>query len=483
MGRLRGEGEGRSFWDNMSLKKAFFLLSVCGVLVSAALLWLVWVFCAGMRREYPSGGIAIYPDGTMAELEKPTKEEAQIQEILTVIPFAAGVFLPILSLGVAGVIFYRWKLKTPIALLREGTERIRRHDLDFTFPSAGGDELGEVCCAFEQMRAELEKTNRELWRQSEERRRLNAAFAHDLRNPVTVLKGTVRLLKENRQDSRAIERLEAYTMRIEQYIEAMSSVQKLEQIPVRKEEVPLSILCGELEETARLLCPSLAVEVSCAAGGESRSGEAERSPRGEGDDEAERSLGGEGEDEMERSLIGEGGSRDGRSRGREGGSEAERSPRGEDDDEAERSLIGEGGYGAERGRRAGKSRRLEKESGDGKKREKADERKVALDHGIFLTVAENLICNAARFAEKEIKIALEVQDNTLMLSVADDGPGFSEKMLKEGPKPFGREEGESRHFGMGLYSSSLLCGKQGGDLRLENREKGGALVTACFDNS
>ncbi len=447
MGRVRGEGEGRSFWDNMSLKKAFFLLSVCGVLVSAALLWLVWVFCAGMRREYPSGGIAIYPDGTMAELEKPTKEEAQIQEILTVIPFAAGVFLPVLSLGVAGVIFYRWKLKTPIALLREGTERIRRHDLDFTFPPAGGDELGEVCCAFEQMRAELEKTNRELWRQSEERRRLNAAFAHDLRNPVTVLKGTVRLLKENRQDSRAIERLEAYTMRIEQYIEAMSSVQKLEQIPVRKEEVPLSILCGELEETARLLCPSLAVEVSCAAGGESRSGEAERSPRGEGDDEAERRLGGEGEDEVERSLI------------------------------------GKGGYGAERGRRAGKSRRLEKESGDGKKREKADERKVALDHGIFLTVAENLTCNAARFAEKEIKIALVVQDNTLMLSVADDGPGFSEKMLKEGPKPFGREEGESRHFGMGLYSSSLLCGKQGGDLRLENREKGGALVTACFDNS
>jgi hypothetical protein len=31
------------------------------------------------------------------------------------------------------------------------------------------------------MRAELQKTNRELWRLGEERKRLNAAFAHDLR--------------------------------------------------------------------------------------------------------------------------------------------------------------------------------------------------------------------------------------------------------------------------------------------------------------
>ncbi len=234
----------------MGLKKAFFLLSFCGLLVSMCLFAVIWFACQNLMDRYPSGGIAIGADGQITELEKPTPEENRIRKMLSVIPFFSAPVCPVLGLGVSGILFYRWKLKKGLALLREGTERIRAHDLDFSFPAVSKDELGEVCGAFESMRAELQKTNRELWRQSEERKRLNAAFAHDLRNPVTVLKGTVRLLKENRQDAQAIERLESYTARIEEYINAMSGIQKLEQMPVRKKEVSLAVLAEELRESA-----------------------------------------------------------------------------------------------------------------------------------------------------------------------------------------------------------------------------------------
>ena len=43
------------------------------------------------------------------------------------------------------------------------------------------------------MRQTLLKSNRELWRQSEEQKRLKAAFPHDLRNPITVLKGSIEM--------------------------------------------------------------------------------------------------------------------------------------------------------------------------------------------------------------------------------------------------------------------------------------------------
>ena len=210
---------------NMGLKKAFFLLSFCGLLVSMCLFAVIWFVCQNLMNRYPSGGIVIGADGQITELEKPTHEENRIREVLSVIPFFSAPVCPVLGLGVSGILFYRWKLKKGLALLREGTERIGAHDLDFSFPAVSKDELGEVCGAFESMRAELQKTNRELWRQNEERKRLNAAFAHDLRNPVTVLKGTVRLLKESRQDAQAIERLESYTARIEEYINAMSGIQ------------------------------------------------------------------------------------------------------------------------------------------------------------------------------------------------------------------------------------------------------------------
>lgn len=63
-------------------------------------------------------------------------------------------------------------------------------------PVGSDDELGQLCAAFETMRKELLKSNQELWRQAEERKRLNAVSSHDLRNPITVLKGTVKLLRQ-----------------------------------------------------------------------------------------------------------------------------------------------------------------------------------------------------------------------------------------------------------------------------------------------
>ena len=105
---------------------------------------------------------------------------------------------------------------------------------------------------------------------------------------------------------------------------------------------------------------------------------------------------------------------------------------------------------------------------------------VQIDHGIFLTVAENLIGNAARFARQKLEITLAPEEAALLLSVADDGPGFSPELLKSGPKPFGRTEESGEHFGMGLYGSGLLCRKHGGGLRLENRAEGGGIATASL---
>ena len=355
----------------MSLRRAFFLLALCGLLAAAGLAALLWTGCNSVKSRYPLGGVSIGLDGEMTFLPSPSPEQLQLLTALDVISLLGWVLLPPAGLGLAGALFYRWKLKEPIALLLEGARRIQTHDLDFTIPAVSADELGQTCAAFEAMRLELLNTNRELWRQAEERKRLNAAFAHDLRNPITVLKGSVRLLRQDPADQQALDRLESYTIRIEQYVEAMSSIQRLEQMPLRTAGAALDNLWAELEETARLLAAGLDVTVSPPDGGT-----------------------------------------------------------------------------------------------------------VQIDHGIFLTVAENLVGNAARFAQRRVEITLALERGCLRLSVADDGPGFPPALLKSGPRPFGKLEENAAHFGMGLYSSSLLCLKHGGSLRLENRA--GAVATASF---
>ena len=357
----------------MSLRGSFFLLALCGLAVSLVLLALLWQGCGAIAGRYSNGGYIIGPGGLVERLPSPSPEEARLLELLGDIQLAGCIILPLLGLAGAGALFYRWKLKRPIALLMEGTRRIQAQDLDFSIPQPSRDELGQLCAAFETMRAQLLRTNRELWRQGEERKRLNAAFAHDLRNPVTVLKGSVTLLRQGSRDPQLLDRLERYTQRIAEYVEAMGGVQRLEQLPVRPAVIDNAILAAELAETARLLAPRLTASLSAPASGP-----------------------------------------------------------------------------------------------------------VALDHGILLTVAENLIGNAARFGRERLEIALSREGDTLTLTVADDGPGFPPELLRDGPKPFGRLAEDPEHFGMGLYSSRLLCQKHGGELRLQNRPAGGAAAAASF---
>ena len=105
---------------------------------------------------------------------------------------------------------------------------------------------------------------------------------------------------------------------------------------------------------------------------------------------------------------------------------------------------------------------------------------MILDHGIFLTVAENLIGNAARFAKSKLSIEVVLEKDYLLLKISDDGPGYPSALIQNGPRPFETASSNSSHFGMGLYSSRILCEKHGGRLILENRIGGGASATAIF---
>lgn len=172
-----------------------------------------------------------------------------------ILTLATGL-APVLAYGGLGLLtfrrFYRVHIAAPLAELAGAADRIAEQDLDFAIGTVRGRELGRLSETLEHMRASLLEAQCELWRTAESRRCLNAAFAHDLRTPITVLKGTVemaqmRLRRGDTLDVDALDALSSQVARLERYATSMGGLTKLEDRPVERERLSADVLRGELE--------------------------------------------------------------------------------------------------------------------------------------------------------------------------------------------------------------------------------------------
>ncbi len=203
----------------MSLKKALFTLTFTNLLIAAVLSILVFWACIKFSTTIAPQGVTLnvsLDSIERAEFSKPSADAARIGDICSLLQIALPVLFFVIALVATASMFYRWKLKEPLAILTDGANRIMDNDLDFVIEAKTGDELGLLCSAFETMRQSLLKNHLELWGQTEP-------------------------LIEN------LSRIENYTSRIERYVETMSNVQRLEQVQLKKAPVDPVVLAKELE--------------------------------------------------------------------------------------------------------------------------------------------------------------------------------------------------------------------------------------------
>ena len=188
------------------------------------------------------------------------------------------VFLPVLfsALGIvcAGTCFYHVKLKEPLTALKQGISHIADNDLDFSIGYGKQDELGELCRAFETMRGELVKNNRYMWGLVEERKKINAGIAHDLRTPITVIKGYSEYLDRNAgkesMTGDGIREIAGYinqaAVRLEEYADSVREVQALEDMRLEYGEVLLGSFLEEMRAQLSVMAGQNGKEICLQAG-------------------------------------------------------------------------------------------------------------------------------------------------------------------------------------------------------------------------
>ena len=170
----------------------------------------------------------------------------------------------------AGLVFYRSKIRRPLMLLTASAGKIAASDLDFSIEYDRNDEMGLLCKAFEKMRSALEKNNREMWRQMNERKKLNAAFSHDLRTPLTVVEGHLGILQKYTPQGKlsADDVMQTYAAmagqieRLKNYTYSMNTLQRLEDVPIVRKQLAAGDFTARLNNTAEMICGSKKLSIS-----------------------------------------------------------------------------------------------------------------------------------------------------------------------------------------------------------------------------
>ena len=104
---------------------------------------------------------------------------------------AAYVLMSQMMISVCMMAWIYRGISEPLAKLKEATNRITKGDLDFTLEATGEDEISELTRDFEVMRSRLKTSEEERARFDKENRELISNISHDLKTPITTIKGYV----------------------------------------------------------------------------------------------------------------------------------------------------------------------------------------------------------------------------------------------------------------------------------------------------
>ena len=215
------------------------------------------------------GDDVIYNTGDTAEIveysfnyDQYTDEDWRLHKIYSFIQRFTPPFLYSVFILAAVLLFYFTKLKTPLKVLTKASDRIAENELDFSLGYAGSDEMAKLCAAFEKMRSALDDNNRRMLHMIDERKQLNDAYTHDLRTPIAVLKGHTEMLAKYLPAGKLSEKevletvgiMSSHVSRLEQFVESMNTVQKLEDLSIHIEPVNTEEFLGHLRESAGILC-------------------------------------------------------------------------------------------------------------------------------------------------------------------------------------------------------------------------------------
>ncbi|ENK1242065.1 HAMP domain-containing histidine kinase [Clostridium botulinum] len=124
---------------------------------------------------------------------------------------------------IISIVFAR-NLKNNLIPLIEATEKIKEQDLEFDIGNSPIKEFDDVLSSISDMKDELKESLKEQWNLENAKKEQIASLVHDIKTPLTIIKGNTELLKESSVSDEQrdyIKFIEKNSNQIERYIKLL----------------------------------------------------------------------------------------------------------------------------------------------------------------------------------------------------------------------------------------------------------------------
>lgn len=149
------------------------------------------------------------------------------------------------------------KLRKNLNSIVTATEKIGDQDLNFDITPTQILEFNTVLNTIEKLKVALSSSLKEQWDKEQQKKSQLSALAHDIKTPLTVIKGNAELLAESdpsKEDEELIAYIQSSSDTIEKYIELLMSVVNNNSIHIDKNEISLKDFLHNVFTEATALC-------------------------------------------------------------------------------------------------------------------------------------------------------------------------------------------------------------------------------------